>query len=184
MISEEQNPKVHHMTAKGARTALAHRLISQDSYRSVLRGEISLTEARALGRDRGQHDTGQASSGREEGRKTSLEGREHPQAGTGAPPQPISRISKEDRSRLCMCACGTRTKGGRFAPGHDVRMVSYAKEYLQGERKLTDEQMTYVRDSGKLERARTRLAEEERRRREQAARKAERHAKAQTKDEK
>jgi hypothetical protein len=41
-----------------------------------------------------------------------------------------------------------------------------------------------VRDSGKLERARTRLAEEERRRRQQATRKAERQAKAQTKDEK
>jgi hypothetical protein len=104
--------------------------------------------------------------------------------GTDGPPQPVSRTSKEDRSRLCMCACGTRTKGGRFAPGHDVRMVSYAKEYLRGERELTDEQMIYVRDSGKLERARTRLAEEERRRREQAARKAERQAKAQTKDEK
>jgi len=83
-----------------------------------------------------------------------------------------------------MCACGTRTKGGRFAPGHDVRMVSYAKEYLRGERELTDEQMIYVRDSGKLERASKRLTEEERRRREQAARKAKRQAKAQTKDEK
>jgi hypothetical protein len=62
-----------------------------------------------------------------------------------------------------MCACETRTKGGRFAPGHDVRMVSYALEYLRGERELTDEQMAYVRESGKLERARTRLAEEERR---------------------
>lgn len=73
---------------------------------------------------------------------------------------------------------------GRFAPGHDVRMVSYAQEYLRDERELTDEQMAYVRESGKLERARTRLAEEERRRREQAARKAERQAKARTKDEK
>jgi hypothetical protein len=176
--------KVHHQTERAADMALAKKQISQESYEAVLAGTLTLAEARKLGGARASHDTGQASSGREEGRKTSLEGREHPQAGTGAPPQPISRISKEDRSRLCMCACGTRTKGGRFAPGHDVRMVSYAKEYLQGERKLTDEQMTYVRDSGKLERARTRLAEEERRRREQAARKAERHAKAQTKDEK
>lgn len=66
---------------------------------------------------------------------------------------------------------------GTLRPGHDVRMVSYAQEYLRGERELTDEQMAYVRESGKLERARTRLAEEERRRREQAARKAKRQTK-------
>lgn len=66
---------------------------------------------------------------------------------------------------------------GTLRPGHDVRMVSYALEYLRGERELTDEQMAYVRESGKLERARTRLAEEERRRREQAARKAKRQTK-------
>ena len=164
--------------------ALAKRRISRASYEAILAGTLTLAEAKELWRDRGPDDTGQASDGPGTATETPREGREHPQAGTGAPPQPISRISKEDRSRLCMCACGTRTKGGRFAPGHDVRMVSYAKEYLRGERELTDEQMTYVRDSGKLERARTRLAEEERRRREQAARKAERHAKAQTKDEK
>jgi hypothetical protein len=49
MIPEEQNPKIHHMTVKAARTALAHRLISQDSYRAVLRGELSLVDAKALG---------------------------------------------------------------------------------------------------------------------------------------
>jgi hypothetical protein len=173
--------KVHHQTERGARIALAKRLISQESYEAILRGELSLAEAREFWRDRGPDGTGQVSSGHEEGRKTP--GRSSA-GGTDEPPQPVSRTSKKDRSRLCMCACGTRTKGGRFAPGHDVRMVSCAKEYLRGERELTDEQMSYVRDSGKLERARTRLAEEERRRREQAARKAERQAKAQTKDEK
>jgi hypothetical protein len=162
--------KVHHQTERGARIALAKKQISQESYEAIRRGELSLAQARELGRDRGPQDTGQASGGHEEG--------------TDRLPQPVSRISKDDRSRACMCACGTRTKGGRFVPGHDIRMVSYAKEYLRGERELTDEQMTYVRDSGKLERASTRLAEEERRRLEQVARKAERQAKAQMKDEK
>jgi hypothetical protein len=170
--------KIDGRTKRAADMALGKKQISRASYEAILRGELFLAQARALERDRGPHDTGQASSGHEEGRMGPGS------VGAARPPQPVSRTSKEDRSRLCMCACGTRTKGGRFAPGHDVRMVSYAKEYLRGERELTDEQMTYVRDSGKLERARTRLAEEERRRREQAARKAERQAKAQTKDEK
>jgi hypothetical protein len=101
MIPEEKNPNVHHMTIKGARNALAHRLISQDSYRAVLRGELSLAEARELGRDWGPHDTGQASGGHEEARKTPREGR---------------------TPRRCMCSCGGMTKGGAFLPGHDARL--------------------------------------------------------------
>jgi hypothetical protein len=75
-------------------------------------------------------------------------------------------------------------RGARIALAkQQISRASY-EEYLRGERELTHKQMTYVRGSGKLERARKRLAEEERRRREQAARKAERQAKVQTKDEK
>ena len=133
MIPEEQNPKVHHMTAKAARHALAHRLISQDSYRSILRGEISLAEAKSLGRDRGPDDTGQASSGHEEGRKTPREGR---------------------TARPCLCSCGGMTKGGRFLPGHDARLCSELVaqikkgDVLLRSERITAEQRRYAVERG------------------------------------
>jgi len=173
--------KVHHQTERGARIALAKEQISRASYEAILAGTLSLAEGRELGRERGPHDTGQASSGHEEGRRTGPR-RASVEDSADRPPQPVSRISKDDRPRACMCACGTRTKGGRFAPGHDVRMVSYAKEYLRAERELTDEQLAYVRESGKLDRARKRLAKEYRKRQQRAARRTERQAKAEAKD--
>ncbi len=94
-------PKVHHQTERGARIALAKKQISRAGYEAILRGELSLAQARELGRDRGPHDTGQASSGHEEGRKTPREGR---------------------TPRRCMCSCGGMTKGGAFLPGHDARL--------------------------------------------------------------
>jgi hypothetical protein len=121
LIPEKQNPKVHHMTAKGARTALAHRLISQESYRSVLRGEISLTEAKALGRDRGPQDTGQASDG----------------------PGTATKTPRESRTpRRCMCSCGGMTKGGRFLPGHDARLHGELKRNLKNDPLLKNERFT------------------------------------------
>jgi hypothetical protein len=98
-------------------------------------------EAKKLGREGGP-DALTSRGGSRRASEPPRKGQGASEDGTDGPPQPVSRTSKEDRSRLCMCACGTRTKGGRFAPGHDVRMVSYAKEYLRGERELTDEQMT------------------------------------------
>ena len=80
----------------------------------------------------------------------------------GSPFGPAPRaISKVDRTRLCMCQCGRSTKG-RFAMGHDQRLLKFAYEYVRGERKLTPEQMEYVEQSGKLERAKARVAEEDR----------------------
>jgi hypothetical protein len=165
----EQNTKIDGRTRRAADIALAKRTISRVSYDAVLAGEITLQQAKNLGRDQGPTGTGQGRSGQDSARTAPRSVRaEGGQGGADTPPQPVSRMSKDDRSRECLCACGTRTKGGRFVPGHDVRMVSYAKEYLRGERNLTDEQMAYVRESGKLDRARTRLAEEERKRQERA----------------
>jgi hypothetical protein len=48
MTPEERNPKVHHQTARGARLALARKEISQESYRAVLAGELSLDQAKKL----------------------------------------------------------------------------------------------------------------------------------------
>jgi hypothetical protein len=84
---------------------------------------------------------------------------------------PAARVDKDDRSRECMCGCGTRTRG-RFAQGHDMRLVTYAKEYVRGQRELTDEQLAYVQESGKLDRAKAQVAKEEQRKAEREAKKA------------
>ncbi len=93
--------KVHGNTKKAADMALARREISRESHKAVHEDKITLAEARELGRDRGPHDTGQAGSGQEEGRKTPREGR---------------------TPRRCMCSCDGMTKGGAFLPGHDARL--------------------------------------------------------------
>lgn len=45
--------KVHHKTERGARIALARKQITQESYEATLRGELSLVQARELGREGG-----------------------------------------------------------------------------------------------------------------------------------
>ncbi len=50
MTPEEQDPKMHPQTARGARLAIARREIGQGSYRAVLAGEPSLSDAKRLGR--------------------------------------------------------------------------------------------------------------------------------------
>ncbi len=89
------------------------------------------------------------------------------------PSGPAVRVDKNDRSRDCLCGCGNRTRGGRFAPGHDQRMVTLAKAHVRGEADLTDEQMEYVEASGKVDRARLQVEKEEQKRQEAAAKKAE-----------
>lgn len=59
----------------------------------------------------------------------------------------------------CLCGCGELVPR-RFKVGHDMRLVTYAKQYVRGERELTDEQLAYVEESGKLDRARARVAKE------------------------
>lgn len=147
----EENTQIDGRTAAGFRNALAKKTISRESYDAGLRGELGLQEAKELGRE----------------------------AGPNGPAKPESRISKADRSRLCMCGCGEQTSGGRFRMGHDMRLVGMAKEYVRGQREFTEEQLEYVQASGKLDRARERvLAEDERaahtedKRREREAKKA------------
>jgi hypothetical protein len=126
MIPEELNPKAHHMTIKGARNALAHRLISQDSYRSVLRGELTLAEAKSLGRDRGP-----STPASEKVQETPSE------------PSP------------CLCGCGERPKSGksRFIQGHDHRLYGELKRNLQKDpllrnERFSDEQRAYAVERG------------------------------------
>lgn len=135
---------VHHQTKKGADMALAKKQISPDSHKAVHAGRISLDEAKNLGRE-----------------------------GSPFGPAPKS-ASKTDRSRDCLCGCQQRTAGGFFKSGHDMRLVTYAKEYVRGERDLSEEQLEYVTASGKLDRAKAQVAKEDAKRREQEARKAQR----------
>lgn len=113
--------KVHHQTERGARTALAKKQISQESYEAILAGTLTLATARELGREgapgaRTSRGGSRGASGRPP------EGRERPQEGTGAPPQSISRISKDDTTQECWCGCGERTKPNRrWLQGHDQR---------------------------------------------------------------
>lgn len=137
---EQEQPKVHHQTKRAADLALSKKVISPDSHKAILAGELGLEAAKELGRE-------------------------------GSPYGPAVRVNKNDRGRDCLCGCGLRTRGGRFRAGHDQRLVTYAKQYVRGERELTDEQLAYVQESGKLERAKAQMEREE-------AKKAEREAKA------
>ena len=128
----EQGTRVHHTTRKAADMDLAKRNISPDSHRAVLAGELSLEEARSLGRNAG-------------------------------PSGPAVRVNKDDRiptKTPCLCGCGESVPR-TFKAGHDQRLVTYAKQYVRGERELTPEQLRYVTKSGKLERARARVEREE-----------------------
>lgn len=142
---EQPEFKLDGRTKRALDIAISKKQISQASYKAVVEGRIDLTKAKELGRE-GSPDTSVG---------------------------PAVRVNKNDRSRLCMCQCGRETKGGRFIPGHDQRLVTYAKEYVRGERELTDEQMEYVESSGKLERAKARVAEDEAKRQAKIAAKAE-----------
>ena len=166
--------KVHHQTRKATDKALEEGTITEQSHAAVLAGEMSLQEARNIGMDEGPSDTPKGYSGQDETRigprSTSVEDRE---GGTDTPPQPVSRISKDDRTPTktpCLCGCGLEVSR-TFAAGHDARMFRVAREHLTEGRELSDEQREYLERSGKLERVRARLAEEGARRREIETRK-------------
>ena len=144
MTEQNATPEatVHGNTKKAADKAVARRAISPDSHEAVREGHITLDEARELGRE-------------------------------GSPFGPTPRtVAKNDRSRDCPCGCGNQTSGGRFRPGHDQRMVTLAKAHVRGEAEPNEEQMAYLVESGKLERAHQRVAEEEAKRRERTEAKA------------
>jgi hypothetical protein len=124
--------KVHHQTERGARIALAKEQISRASYEAIRRGELSLREARELGRDRGPDDTSQGSSGPGTTTETPREGR---------------------TARPCLCSCGGMTKGGRFLPGHDMRLFGELRRNLEKDpllrnERFNEEQREYARQRG------------------------------------
>src|SRR5215211_4089249 len=128
----EENTQIDGRTKRALDMAIARRQVSQESYRAVLAGEITLQRAKEVGRDRRPADTGQASGGREEAR-TGPRGSRTP--------------------RPCMCSCGGTTKGGRFLPGHDARLHSELKRNLEKDpllrnERFRDEQRRYAVERG------------------------------------
>ena len=80
--------KVHHQTERGARIALAKRLISRASYEAVLCGELSLAEAKELGRE-----------GAPERPARLAAVRRRPGRGHGAPAQRTAQTGRSSRCR-------------------------------------------------------------------------------------
>jgi len=161
--------KTLHQTRKGADISLAKRQISPASYRAVLDGKISLHAARELGRDQEPDDISDAADAPGQGQEISGAPQEQP-AVVPTGPRLTSRISKNDRLSPCICGCG-RLVQKRFAAGHDMVMFRAAREHITEGRELSGEQREYLESSGKMERVRARLAEEDARKREAEARK-------------
>jgi hypothetical protein len=128
----EQDAKIDGRTKRALDIAIARKLVSQESYRAVMRGEITLQRAKELGRDRGPADAGRGRSG---------PGRASSGPRKGPQPQP------------CLCSCGGLTRGGRFLPGHDARLHAELKRNLQNDpllrnERFTDEQKAYAKERG------------------------------------
>ena len=138
-----EEAKVHHATKKAADISLAKRQISPDSYRAVLAGQISLQDARELGRSGAPQSTAQGMTVQDEATETAGTPQEQP---TGAP---------LGTPRSCLCGCGGTTRGGRFKPGHDVRLHGELKRNLEKDpllrnERFTDEQKAYARERGMI----------------------------------
>ena len=144
--------KVHHMVRKAADKALAEGVITAQSRDAVIEGRMSLATARNIGAEGGPTDTSSGSGGRGTAQETpgraSAGGTDAPQ---GAPPQPVSRISKDDATQECWCGCGERTKPHRrWLPGHDQRAKGIIKRAVkEGKTKeLSDRLREYGAERG------------------------------------
>jgi hypothetical protein len=164
-LMTEQDTKIDGWTKRALDLAIARKQVNQASYRAVIRGEISLAEAKAIGRDgapaaditKGRSGPGEST---EAPRASTKDGADTPRQDAPAGPRLRSRISKNDRLSPCVCGCGKLVEN-RFATGHDMRMFRVAREHLTEGRELTDEQREYLVESGKMERVRVRLVEED-----------------------
>jgi hypothetical protein len=147
-----EHSKLDGRTRRALDMAIARKQVSQESYRAVLAGEITLQQAKELGRDRGPDGAIQGHSGPGTGteisRSASAEDR------TDTPPQPVSRISKDDTTQRCWCGCREFTSPNRrWKPGHDQRAKGIirraVKEGKSGE--LSDRLREYGAERGLLD---------------------------------
>jgi hypothetical protein len=135
MTPEEKNPKVHHQTARAARLALARKEISQESYRSVLAGELSLDRAKKLGRE------GAPSARTSRGGSRAATGRVRSASAEGEAP-----------GKACLCGCGESVTN-RFRPGHDQRLFGELRHNLERDpllrnERFSEEQKAYAWERG------------------------------------
>ncbi len=136
--------KVNGNTKTAADMALRRKAISQESHAAVLAGELGLQEAKDLGRN----------------------------AGPSGPVGPAPKaVNKSDRSRDCACGCGLRTSGGKWRPGHDQRAKGMVvRAVREGTlEQLSDELQEYAVERDLIAQTERRVAEEERKRQENAA---------------
>ena len=136
--AEAGAPKaVHHATVKSANLAVARKEISADSCRTVIAGELSLKQAKSYGRDADRH-----------GRPVQSE-------------TPKKKAPKKPKSGTCICGCQGETKGGRILPGHDMKVFRIAREHLTEGCEISPELREYLESSGKMQRVKDKLADEE-----------------------
>ena len=138
----EQNPRLDGRTKRALDVAIARKQVSQESYRAVLAGEITLQRAKELGRDRGPDEVGRGSSGPETATET-------------------LRSASADTSTgraSCLCGCGQipRNSKSRFVQGHDARLHGELKRNLEKDpllrnERFTEEQRSYARERGLLD---------------------------------
>jgi hypothetical protein len=118
----EQNPNIDERTKRAADLALMRRQISRASYAAILAGTLTLAEAKALGRDQGPDTTWDHSGPGRPSEGPERASAEDHRGGADKPPQPVSRISKNDTQQFCWCGCEQLTSPGkRWLPGHDQR---------------------------------------------------------------
>ena len=112
---------VHPQTRRGARLSLARNLISQESYAAVLAGEITLQRAKHLGPNRTPDGLQKA----------------------------LKVTRRSSKPRPCLCGCGGLSRGGRFLPGHQTKLVALIRRQLRVDpvlASLTQEQRAYARE--------------------------------------
>ncbi len=131
----EQNPRLDGRIKRALDMAIARKQVSQESYRAVLVGKLTLQQAKELGRSGAPTHTPQASDGPRQAPSGPREGRQ---------PRP------------CLCSCGGTTRGGRFLPGHDARLHGEPKRNLEKDpllrnERFTEEQKAYARERGLLD---------------------------------
>jgi hypothetical protein len=137
----DENQKIEGRTKRALDMAIARKQVSQESYRAVLAGALTLQEAKAMGRD------GTPATDAAEGR-----------SGPGTATETLGRGGREDTNapaRRCLCGCGQTPKGqeSRFLMGHDARLHGEIKRNLERDpllrnERFTDAQRAYARERG------------------------------------
>lgn len=126
-----EQEKLDGRTKRALDMAIARKQVSQESYHAVMRGELSLADAKAIGRD-GTPTTG------------ATQGQSGPGTATGAA-RSVSAGGMQggtDSPRTCLCGCRepvTRT----FRPGHDAKLRSeLAAQIKKGDVLLRSDRIT------------------------------------------